>query len=211
MKKFFLYVVFSFFLISCQTTKDNLPAVSNANNSHVAKPNIFLEKNLENISFKRLYIELFSNNNHEAGLNARLRQKLVHQYSLDGRMSVQQSREHADIILSGTIESFALLPIAYDPRHEITRYQLNISVSLFLNAGMTKENNLKQQKYLQKLIEGERGSSHKMLYSSNSGGSASLEILKDQLLEGLSHRIVRATLDNWYPHKNSRTNNSLNN
>lgn len=201
-KKLLLCLSFSFALLwSCQTTnkpqKNNLTSISNSVNDK----DISSQENLQDISFKKLYIELFSNQNFEAGLNARLRQKLIHKYSMDGRMSIQKSRADADMILSGTIASFGLVPIAYDPRHEVTRYQLSISVSFFLNTNPQKDTSNGQQKFLQAVIEGERGSNYKMIYSSHSRGLSSLEMLKDQLLEGLSYRIVRASLDNWYPRK----------
>lgn len=189
----FYAVVFLLLFVSCQGTQQKTKQSKSVETKNSAQ-SLLSENQNPQINFTSVYIELFDNQNTEAGLNARLRQKLMYQYSSDSRLAVQRTREQADLVLSGSIDSFALLPISYDPLHNTTRYQLQIVVTFYL----TPHSQENYSESVKNLILGKRQAQYSSFYSSQMSGLNALENAKEKLLEGISRRIVHVSLDNWY-------------
>lgn len=192
MKKTYRLLVFcfsAFLLLFCQSGATQKKSFT----KQVKQPSQKTFTSAVNIKHPQIYIELFYNQNNQAGLNARLRPMLEREFSFDGRMKVSQEKQNSDFILAGKIDSFFVLPVGYEPQNNLTRYQMGIIATVVLQTNPQKT----YPQNTENLIDGNRQTRYEKFYSSNSSLQTSNQ-KEEELLEGISRRIVHVSLDNWF-------------
>ncbi|MBF0170940.1 MAG: LptE family protein [Nitrospinae bacterium] len=79
-----------------------------------------------------IHLPTLVNRTAEPNMDVRLTQALTQQFLLDGRLKV--AGPQADAVLSGTIVSYLLRPLAYDGANNVTEYQVSLAVDLLFTA-----------------------------------------------------------------------------
>lgn len=81
--------------------------------------------------YRTIYIPAFQNTSHEYDLQAALTTAVIRKFTADGRLRVTGPGE-ADLILEGTIRSYALRGLTYDRNDEVTQFLCAITAQVRL-------------------------------------------------------------------------------
>lgn len=120
MKKILFVAVFALTLMSCAALYDPAPQILP---EHIRK----------------VFVKPIVNNTNQYGLEAKFTNAIVDEILRDGRLSLVNSPEEADGIITGTIRRYILQPLTYDANMVTEQYKLWIIVSASL---VDKENNV---------------------------------------------------------------------
>jgi hypothetical protein len=88
---------------------------------------------------KKVYVKPFTNNTNEFDLETKFTNAVIDEILSDGRLSIVNSEEKADGILTGTIKRYILQPLVYDINGVTEQYKLWIITSVTF---IDKDNNV---------------------------------------------------------------------
>jgi len=128
----------------------------------------------------------FKNNAFQYGLEIELNQKVVDEFISDGTLKVVDISS-ADAVLSGSIESYRLVPVSYDEYEQVKDYKLEIRLNLRFENKNTKE-----------VIWEDSIIDYVHFYPSGTGGGPINEYdARKELVDKLAKDIVRKTVEGW--------------
>lgn len=79
--------------------------------------------------YQNLYIERMKNNTSWPDLGQRVDEALSREWVRRRRFRLVESRDQANIVLEGSIQSISMLPVQLDERGRATQYQMTLVVS----------------------------------------------------------------------------------
>jgi hypothetical protein len=80
---------------------------------------------------RKVSIPVFGNKTQESQIEINLTQAVREEFIVDGRLRIA-SQKDADAVLLGEIQSYSLMPLAFDARDRVTEYRLDMSVLVIL-------------------------------------------------------------------------------
>lgn len=80
---------------------------------------------------RKISIPVFGNKTREPQIERDLTRAVREEFVVDGRLKVV-SQEESDAVLLGEIQSYSLVPLAFDARDRVTEYRLNLAVLVIL-------------------------------------------------------------------------------
>jgi len=135
---------------------------------------------------RNINISPFKNNAFQYGLEIDLTQKVIDEFISDGTLKVVDI-SNADAVLSGSIESYRLIPVSYDQYEQVKDYKLETRLSLRFENKNTKE-----------IIWEDNIVDYVHFYPTGTGGGTTTEYnARKELIDKLAKDVVRKTIEGW--------------
>ncbi|MDR1195645.1 MAG: LPS assembly lipoprotein LptE [Endomicrobium sp.] len=149
---------------------------------------------------RKVYVKPIINNTNQYGLEAKFTNAIVDEILRDGRLSLVNSADEADGVLTGTIKKYILQPLTYDANMVTEQYKLWIITSVSLvdrenNVTLWTEPNLEGiQIYLDATKRRSSMSSSSMGGNFDDSEGMTEEEARELIWEKLSRNIVKRTI-----------------
>ncbi|MGQ9706768.1 MAG: LptE family protein [bacterium] len=135
---------------------------------------------------RNINITTFKNNAYQYGLEIELTQRVIDEFISEGTLKIVDIA-NADAVLSGSIESYRLVPVSYDQYEQVKDYKLDIRLNLRFENKNTRE-----------IIWEDSLIDYVHFYPSGTGGGTRNEYdARKELIDKLAKDIVRKTIEGW--------------